>query len=98
MGAGEGGVQGRRMKYAVTLRPKARKALLRLPNDVRGRLAAHIDVLSDDPRSGDNKALRGQLEGLRRLRVGGYRVMFVVDDEAQAVDIVALGHRGGFYD
>jgi len=86
------------MKYAITVRPQARKTLLRLPRATRVRLEASIDALGDDPRSGDNKTLKGRLKGLRRLRVGGYRVMFVVDDEARAVDIVALGHRSGFYD
>lgn len=85
------------MSYAVTFRPKARKAFLALPTKVRHRLEGWLDALAENPRAGDNKPLKGKLRGLRRLRVGAYRVVFVVDDEANSIDIVLVGHRGRLY-
>jgi len=85
------------MRYALTLRPKARKALLALPRKVRARLEGSLDTLAENPRAGDNKALKGELRGLRRLRVGDYWVVFLVDDATKTVDVLILGHRGSLY-
>jgi mRNA interferase RelE/StbE len=32
-----------------------------------------------------------------RIRIGDYRVVYRVDDEAREVLILAVGHRGGVY-
>jgi len=32
-----------------------------------------------------------------RVRVGDYRIVYRVDDEARAVVILAVGHRGSVY-
>ncbi len=33
-----------------------------------------------------------------RIRVGDYRIVYRVDDEAREVVILAVGHRGSVYD
>ena len=45
--------------------------------------------------AGDVKTLSGQFEGLLRLRVGNYRVLF--DETAEAVTIHRVGERGKVY-
>jgi mRNA interferase RelE/StbE len=40
--------------------------------------------------------LKGQFAGLRKLRVGDYRVIFVVRDEE--VLVLRIGHRRDIYD
>ncbi len=53
--------------------------------------------LTSDPVS-YGKPLRYGLYGQRRLRVGDYRVIYIVDSENKIVTISAIGHRSKIYD
>jgi mRNA interferase RelE/StbE len=44
------------------------------------------------------KPLQYSLKGLRRLRVGDYRVIFQIDEVAQIVLVVKIGHRKEVYE
>jgi len=46
-------------------------------------------------RANQYPALKGQFAGLRKLRVGDYRVVFVID--GQDVLILRIGHRREIY-
>ena len=61
-----------------------------LPKLDRERLVEAIDLLCDAPAAGS--ALKGEFEGLRRLRVGRYRVVY----EWQRRDLVILVVRVGY--
>lgn len=54
-----------------------------------------IDALAEDPKPPGAIKLQGR-EGYR-LRVGDYRVLYRVDDEAQEVLITRVGHRRNVY-
>lgn len=57
----------------------------------RLRVVVSIELLCDTPAAGS--ALKGEFDGLRRLRVGNYRVVY----ESQRCDLVILVsriHRG----
>jgi mRNA-degrading endonuclease RelE of RelBE toxin-antitoxin system len=43
------------------------------------------------------KTLRGQLQGLLRLRVGDYRVIYRVDDPARELTVIQIVHRRNAY-
>ena len=43
-------------------------------------------------------AMKGNLTGLYRYRVGDYRVIFALDLEHQAVKVLRIGHRKNVYD
>jgi mRNA interferase RelE/StbE len=43
------------------------------------------------------KALRGASRGLLRVRVGAYRVLYRVDDDAREVLVVGVGNRREVY-
>ena len=45
--------------------------------------------------TGDVKALSGEFDGLLRLRVGNYRVLF--DETADTINIHRVGERGKVY-
>jgi len=56
-----------------------------LPSDPKRRVRAALKGLADW--QGDLKALRGELEGFYRLRVGGYRIVYrVVEGEVIRLD------------
>lgn len=44
------------------------------------------------------KPLRYSLSGQRSLRVGDYRVLYLVEHEAHVVSITAIGHRRAIYE
>ncbi|MBL7544050.1 MAG: type II toxin-antitoxin system RelE/ParE family toxin [Bdellovibrionaceae bacterium] len=43
------------------------------------------------------KPLQYSLKGLRRLRVGDYRIIFQIEEENKVVLIVKIGHRREVY-
>ncbi|WP_310781583.1 type II toxin-antitoxin system RelE/ParE family toxin [Candidatus Palauibacter polyketidifaciens] len=59
------------------------------------RIVDAIDGLAEHPHAGSS--LKGGLRGLRRIRVGGYRVVYEVQDAALVVLIVRVAHRGAVY-
>jgi mRNA interferase RelE/StbE len=84
------------MTYAITFRPKAGKEFFSLPKHVRIRLEARLEALSQDPRAGDTTKLKAR-SGAIRLRVGGYRVLYVVDHGARVINVLKVGPRGSVY-
>jgi len=41
--------------------------------------------------------MRGKGAGLRRLRVGGYRVIYRIQGQRVTVLVTRIGHRSGVY-
>ncbi|QLQ40341.1 type II toxin-antitoxin system RelE family toxin [Micromonospora robiginosa] len=75
----------------------AAKLLRKLDRPVQARLVTAIAGLAVDPRPAGVKALVGH-PGLLRIRVGSYRVVYVVRDDELIVLVVQLGHRSDVYD
>jgi len=75
----------RRLRVA----PEVAKLLRGLHPEIKRRIRAGFDRLTDDPAAG--KALRGELAGLRSLRVGRVRVIY--RQTAGVTEIVAVGPR-----
>ena len=61
----------------------------------RTRIVAAIDRLAETPHLG--AALKGDLRGLRRLRVGDHRIVYEVRDEELVVLVVRVAHRRDAY-
>ena len=83
--------------YAVELKASARKELESLPNVVLARVFRKIESLADDPRPAGCKKLKGYKDQWR-LRVGDWRVVYIVDDSAKLVSITRIAHRREVYD
>ena len=83
-------------EYTVTFARSARKELEGLAAVLVGRLMRAIESLASNPfPRGCRKLQKG--EGLWRIRVGAYRVVYAVDTQARVVDIVAVRHRRDAY-
>lgn len=84
------------MGYRIQIRPSALKEIRRLPDREITRIETRIDDLAREPRPHGTEKMQG---GGReyRLRVGNYRVIYSVDDEARLVMIEKVGHRGDVY-
>jgi len=83
-------------EHRIELRPAAVRALRKLDPSVRHRLQGAIALLAQDPRPPAARALQGR-PGLR-VRVGDYRIIYTVVDDALLVAVVTLGHRREVYD
>ena len=83
------------MTYSLRIKASAAKALRRIARADRMRLIEAIDRLRDEPTAGS--ALKGEFAGLRRLRVGSYRIIYEVMREELVVLVVRVGHRGTVY-
>jgi mRNA-degrading endonuclease RelE of RelBE toxin-antitoxin system len=87
-------------KYDVLLSKTAIRELGRLPSDIARRIRAKLPVLRDDPRrprpGADIRLIFGHEDPpLYRLRVGDYRVFYLV--LADDVRVVYILHRSKAY-
>ena len=82
--------------YRIELRPAATRALRKLDPQVRRRVQGAIALLAQDPRPPGARALQGR-PGFR-VRVGDYRIIYMVEDDVLLVVVVTLGHRRDVYD
>lgn len=83
------------MTYSIRIKGSAARELARIAKPDRLRIVAAIDRLADNPFLGD--ALKGELRGLRRIRVGNYRVLYEIRDDALVVLVVRVSQRGRAY-
>ena len=81
--------------YRVSIKRSAEREMDRLPSQVFARVSQAILKLEREPRPPGHKKLRGVEE--YRLRVGDYRVLYVIDDATATVEVVAVGHRRDVY-
>ncbi|MCP4644372.1 MAG: type II toxin-antitoxin system RelE/ParE family toxin [bacterium] len=84
-----------RSRYSVTITRSAEKELDKLPAEMFERVADAILELEEQPRRPGCKKLRGTDD--YRLRVGAYRVLYSIDDDARNVVVMGVGHRRDVY-
>ena len=84
------------MSYRIEIKPQAEKALTRIPNPHRRRVAAAIDALARTPRPAGCAKLAGA-EDAYRIRVGDYRIVYEVHDRVLVVYIIRIAHRKDVY-
>ena len=83
------------MRYSLRIKRSAAKALGALPKADRLRVVEAIDMLCETPAAGS--ALKGEFEGLRRLRVGHFRVVYEWQRNELVILVVRIGHRRDVY-
>jgi len=81
--------------YTVRIKASAERSLRHIAKPDRIRIVEAIDRLADEPTAGS--ALKGEFAGLRRLRVGSYRVVYEVIHNELVVLVVRVGHRREVY-
>ena len=83
--------------YRVVLTSSAEKALKGLSAQLNGRIVPRLENLADNPRPPGCKKLQGG-DKEWRIRVGGYRVVYTVDDAKQLVEVTRIRHRSEVYE
>ena len=83
------------MSFSIRIKESAAKELRRVAKPDRARIVAAIDRLAETPHLGTS--LKGDLRGLRRIRVGDYRILYEVRDKELVVLVVRVAHRQDAY-
>ena len=83
--------------YAVEVKPPARKELEALPDDALARVVRKLETLAETPRPTGCKKLKGYKDHWR-VRVGDWRVVFIIDDAAKSVSVTRIAHRREVYE
>lgn len=83
--------------YRVALASSAEKELSALPKKAIARIVSRLEALQITPRPPGCKKLKG---GDRewRIRVGDYRIVYLIDDRVRTVDVTRIAHRREVYD
>jgi mRNA interferase RelE/StbE len=82
--------------YSIEFTPAALRELESLPRHARKRVGKKIDLLAQNPRPAGAVAIKGG-EGLLRLRIGVYRIIYRVEDDRLVVLLIRIGRRKEVY-
>lgn len=74
---------------------RAVKDIAELPKGYASLISEHIEGLRQNPRPPDAKKLKGTTD--YSLRVGVYRILYDVDDDAHTVTVYRVKHRREAY-
>lgn len=83
-------------QWQLRVMPPARRQIDRLPIAVAGAVIETLDAITANPRR-LGKPLRFELAGCWSARRGPYRIIYRIDDDAQAISVVAVAHRADIY-
>lgn len=81
--------------YRILFKKSVAKDLRKIPQKDIQRILERIDSLSEDPRPTGAEKLSG--DDKYRIRQGGYRILYLIEDEFITVTIVKVGHRRDVY-
>lgn len=79
--------------YKIIIKKKAKKFIDGLPQNERKRV---VDAIEKLPNGSDIKQLKGH-DGLLRLRIGSYRIIYTVDHGELIVYVIDADNRGQIY-
>ena len=83
--------------YTIIVARGAERDLNKLDRPVLNRIVPIIDNLSQDPRPTGSRKLVNEVNKWR-VRVGDWRVLYEIDDDARTVRVVAVRHRSKAYE
>jgi mRNA interferase RelE/StbE len=82
--------------WKIELSHEAAKALLRMPRDQALRIRGKLDGLARDPYAAPNVKKLTAHPGFR-LRVGDWRVIYLVDRDRIVIQVIRIASRGEVY-
>ena len=83
--------------FKIVFKRSAEKELSKLPTTVIRRIVPVIDDLANNPRPIGSKKLEAQKDELWRVRVGDYRIVYLIEDVLQILEVQKVGHRKDIY-
>ena len=83
--------------YEPAFHPDVAKDLKGLDRSIKQRILDKIQWLLEHVEEMRHESLTAQWEGMYRLRVGDYRVVYGIDREHRQITVYAVGHRREIY-
>jgi mRNA interferase RelE/StbE len=83
------------MPYTVKLKRSAEKELESLPTKIYDKIVKVLLSLKENPFPHNAKKLHGR-EGIR-IRIGNYRILYVVDYANKKIEIISIADRKDVY-
>ncbi len=85
------------MVWKINYDEKVEKDFKKLSSDIKVRIIKYINErIAIDPLSTGGE-LKGGLQGLRKYRVGDYRIICAIQEEIITVLVLSVGHRKDIY-
>lgn len=85
------------VKYSLEIKQSAQKELDALDDALFSRIDRRILALAGNPRPAGCKKLKGYKDQWR-IRVGDWRVLFIIDDAAKLISVTRIAHRRKVYE
>ncbi len=85
------------MRYRLSLAHEAEKVLDRLDSPTERRIRVRLVQLAEDPFDPRLSAPLVERDGVRKSRVGGWRILFGVDRDARVIHVLTIDTRGQIY-
>ena len=85
------------MTYSTQFANRAEKDFARLDRDTQSRIRDRVRELAADPYDLRLSQVLTGRGGLRKSRVGGWRIIFTLDDKAKVLSVVTIERRGQVY-
>ena len=79
--------------YKILIKKRAKKFIDKLPKNEKQRI---VEALEGLPLNGDIKKMQNH-DGLYRLRVGDYRIIYEIDNGELIIIVIDAGNRGEIY-
>ena len=84
--------------YSLRTTPDFSRDLKKLDSSVAKRILNKLDYLAKNPKLAESlEYLPKDLEGLKKFRVGDWRVLFWLDENNKAIVLYGVDHRGSVY-
>jgi mRNA interferase RelE/StbE len=83
-------------KYSLEIKQSAQKELDALDDALFSRIDRRILALVDNPRPSGCKKLKGYKDQWR-IRIGDYRVIYIIEDSTMIVTVTHVAHRSEVY-
>jgi len=83
--------------YKISITNRAEKDLKRLERSTKNRVITSISSLAEEPRPAGCRKIQSE-EGVWRIRVGDWRIAYIIDVSNQEITIIRIAHRREFYD
>jgi mRNA interferase RelE/StbE len=84
------------MNYKVALTPAAIKERERLPEEIRRRIDRILRTLVEESHPPNSRKLTGSQQDWR-VRVGDYRILYEIEEEAKQIVVWRIAHRREAY-
>lgn len=86
------------MTYSVQIKPSAKKEIKEVQKPYLNKVIQAISDLAENPRPQGCKKLVNTKENLWRIRIGDYRIVYLIEDIIKIIEVRNVRHRKDVYD